>query len=618
MDTRGFQGDVKLPENLHVIPYVEDFGEHAAVVREEIRRREGTDFSIAVDLPAGLEGPVLEAVRRLPRPSVIALPDRRAIPVLPSSAPIEAARSYSDSGGFDLIFIDTPVPTLGSVDDYRMLVNAVTHFGCLTVYHQLKQFGFALPSEDVVGPAEISPHEAYRSFVHMVEAVDRRVALTGSFESLPPSMQTRVQFMASRLRPLLARGIDVVLVCSAALVAGVLACLDRDLPWFPDDIRVPTETYRLAEREIPAITREIPYFIWLYECYRDQGIDRHAWLEQIYRESADGRDITARSLIQTVQYAERLALTGGQIEPLLRDLVYSAGCVVDHVYAAEVLKRALTYPPANDEEDHDPLPLLLNHQTGEALGDTETPATLASALAADETDAEYGEAWIVPWIPFYRDRESLENEVHFMQYMTPRFTALRPSATETETHEFTSGFQEGLDLREILRNGDLSKLYVREAVMEHAASYVLDLRDACLARVAKTVGDDTDVRKAFLNSAIYVTVSRNSPYKGVGICFDEDTRLTPYVLVTLPSPTKPLEESALALSKKEPLPSAVKVALDQSPFVFVFTDNPQEIDCTEPTMGRVRVLPLDVIPRAQRQRMIDFCRGARGVAPDAG
>lgn len=617
MDAQGFRGGRALPENLHVIPYVEDFGEHAAVVRTEIRRREGTDFSVAVDLPAGLEEAVLDAVRPLPRPSIIALPDRRAIPIVPSSAPIEAVRSFREIGGFDLAFIDTPVPALGSVEDFRLFVNACTHFGCLTVYNQLKQFGFELPTGDVVGPAEISPHEVFRPFAHMVEAVDRRVALAGSFESLPLSMQTRVQFMASRLRPLLARGIDVVLVCSAALVAGVLECLDRDLPWFPESFRVPTDTYRLAASEIPAVTREIPYFIWLYECNRDQIIDRHAWLEQIYRESADGRDITARSLIETIKYAERLALTDGQIEPFLRDLVLSAGCAVDNAYAAEVLGRALTYPPAYDEEDHDPLPPLLNHQTGDVLGDLETPAALASGLDLDGTDAEDVETWITPWTPFYRTRESLENEVDFMQYMTPRFTAVRPSRTETETHEFTSGFQEGLDLREILRNGDPSMLYVREAVMEHAASYVLDLRDECLARVAATVGEDIDLQQAFLHSAIYITVGRDSPYKGVGICFDEETRLTPYVLVTLPSPKKPLEEIATALTKRRPLSSAVKVALDQTPFAFIFTDNPQEITCDATTRGRLRVLPLDVIPGVQRRRMLDFCRGARGVTPDA-
>ena len=614
MEAEAFRERWTVPEHLHILPYVEEFGEYAAVVRQEIVRRRGTDFILAVDLPAGLEEAVLDAVQRLPRPSVVALPDRRAIPVLPSSAPVEAVRSFLEYG-LDLVFIDTPVPALGSVEDYRDFVNACSHFGCPTVYHQLIQFGYSLPTGDAIRESETSPHDLFELFAHLPASVDRRVML-GSFASLPLSMQTRAQFMAYRLRPLLARGIEVVLVCSAGLVAGVVECLGRDLPWFPDDLRVPTETFRLAEKELPAVTLEIPYFIWLYEVNRDQEADRHAWVEQVYRESIPGHDVPARRLIQAVQFADRLALTGGQVAPWLRDLVTSARCVVDASYARDVLNRALTYPPAYDPEEFPPLPPMRNMQTGADLGAAAETAELESAFNPGDGEQATERVPVPRWVPFYRNQESRENEVVFIQYMTSHFTATRPSPSETETREFTSGFGEGLDLREMLRNGDPSTVYVREAVREHAASFVLDLREACLARVQAVAGPDADVHAAFLSSAIHVTVE--SGYPAVGICYDEEVRLTPYVLATLPTATRPLRELALKVVKRRPLSSAVAVALDQSPFVFVFTDHSDEFIVDEADRRRLRILPLDTIPQAHLQRMLGFCQGGRSVDADAG
>ena len=56
-------------------------------------------------------------------------------------------------------------------------------------------------------------------------SIEPRMRSAGSYEDLPTSMQTRAQYMTYRLRPLLAREMDVVFVCSAERLPGLSAAL---------------------------------------------------------------------------------------------------------------------------------------------------------------------------------------------------------------------------------------------------------------------------------------------------------------------------------------------------------------------------------------------------------
>ncbi len=597
MDAQDFMDITTMPGHLHIIPYIGALGEYAAVVRAEMLRRRETDFIVAVDLPAGLEEAVLAAVKDLPLPSIIAMPDRRAVPVLPSSAPIEAVRSYLDCG-LDLAFVDTPLPVLGSVEDYLLFDSVCREIGCTNTYARLKELEYSLPVGDVVKPGETSPGELFEPFKHVVPAIERRVVTSGSYDALPISMKTRVQFMAYRLRQVLEREIDVVFVCSAPLVAGVVACVGRELPSFPDDFRVPTMTFHLAAVEIPAVTDELPYCSWLYEMNRNRAVDRHAWIRQIYREASEGLEVTPRDVIQAARYAGRLALTDGQSAAGLQDLVTAASGVVDPAYANAVRAKALSYPPAGETAQNG-LPPLRHVQTGEPLGTPPEPP--ASPGAQDNEKKLAAMAERERWVAFTRAPTSVEDEIALMHHLASRFTARRPSATETETREFTCGFREGLDLREMLRDGTGSTIFVREAVMEQAAAYVLDLRTTSLARAAELArpGETTD--ESWDRYARQFNMRRNFPVFGVALV--EAHRLTPAVLTVLPQLTRSYHELTSEISTIDPLSSVIAIALDQSPYVFVFTDCPDEVDCDARDRERLRVLPIVSISGDQRQLM---------------
>ena len=131
---------------LCIIPYIPGYAEYAARVRDEILKRKGSDFIIAVDLPRGLESQVIEATKKLPEASVIVDRLNRGIPILPTSAPIEAVRSYLEYGT-DLQFIDTSLPVIGNMDDYQLFANSCILHGIEEVLQKPEQFG--IPEKDI-------------------------------------------------------------------------------------------------------------------------------------------------------------------------------------------------------------------------------------------------------------------------------------------------------------------------------------------------------------------------------------------------------------------------------------------------------------------------------------
>jgi hypothetical protein len=132
----------KTAEKLHILPYVPGIAEYAAQVRKEILERKDSDFILAIDLPHGLENEVMTAVKTLPKVSVIVDKLLRGIPIIPTSAPIEAVRSFQDSG-IEMQFIDTSLPVTGNLDDYRYFTDQCRLSGVETVLKNAEYYGIS-------------------------------------------------------------------------------------------------------------------------------------------------------------------------------------------------------------------------------------------------------------------------------------------------------------------------------------------------------------------------------------------------------------------------------------------------------------------------------------------
>jgi hypothetical protein len=198
-----------------------------------------------------------------------------------------------------------------------------------------------------------------------------------------------------------------------------------------------------------------------------------------------------------------------------------------------------------------------------------------------------------------------------MKYMKSRFTALQESSEEYCVQEFVSGFYDGVDIRETIRNKPFGKIYVRKPAVENCVSYVIDYRTAAISvmgqepAVNKKSGSlqiSLDNRTRFCKEKIFF--DKNYPW--VGLVASQHYHYITGVMVAFAGvkddPIPMMDE----LSYSRPLESAVKLGTKYAKQVFVFTDSPEEIVMSVPEKKRVKVLPCAAIPPVIYEKLREF------------
>ena len=594
----------KIPHNLHIIPYRQGLAEYAAQVRKEIRDRKDQDFILAVDLPHGLEKEVMAATKNLPRASVIVDQLFRGIPVIPTSAPIEAVRSFQETG-IDLKFIDTSLPVAGNMDDYRYFIDQCRHAGISAVIKNAEDYGIS-PDDllkswiDTLGNRDTSD-----GFCHLPEVVGEITTAPFSTTCISPYLKTRLQYMALQLDDLLESGTEVVLVCSLSHASGIRHFLNEPQEPVDDSYVVPARTCAIGEEDLLQISPEIPYFMYLYELYRDTPVDREKWITGAYC----GTDTTLPSpntVRMLHRYAYNLALADHEIFPDLYDLVAAAKYCATDDYAYAVYRLLTSYLPSKDTmsecvvhkiRDYNFLPLgsirhLKIHTS--VFHESQAIRKIRRKLNRSSSSGYYR---------FTRSPHSIQAEREFMNYMKTRFTALQPSEENYSVHEFVSGFCEGLDLRETIQNRPFNRIYVREQAVENRACYVLDYRRVALTRQGRLSADDKKITTfQFCSSKIFL--DKNYPW--VGFAATDKNHYSCGVMVAFAGqnldPVPLMDE----LRYSHPLESAVHMGMQHAQQVFVFTDSPEEINGKFPHKKSVRVLPTSAIPALVFTKMHEF------------
>ena len=468
-----------IPRNLTLLPYVPDLAEYAVQVRSEITRRQKSDFIIAVDLPRGLENQVLAASKCLPEVSIVLDELNRAIPILPTSAPIEAVRSFQEYG-FDLNFIDASLPVTGSTAEYQAFIRLCQQFGAANVVRNPDLYG--LPAKEIFSSwlstwvdQKVTPVYAHSP------VITGSACIPGYHpDEASPYFRTRLQCMSGNVRKLLDEGTEVLLVCAQNHVAGILHYLGQDLPDIDDSFHVPARRCSIKQDDVLGITLEVPYFMYLYNLYRDEVLNREQWIREMYADATEGKSFPdkVRSILK---YAYNLALADSDIFPDFYNLVASAKFVVDDDYAIKVHDKARSYPPNEDTISDFRVKKMYDYNFI-PLGNQRSLTLKSKILDPDKRRND----WVRgsesspkkgSYTRFTRTDESLQNEREFMKYMTTRFTAYQPSKENCDPHRFACGLSEGIDIRETLRQGYPRKLYIREPVREMCACYIMDYRD---------------------------------------------------------------------------------------------------------------------------------------------
>jgi len=578
-----------LPKNLTVIPYVPTIAEYAVKVRQEILKRKEKDFIIAVDYPAGLEKIVMEAVKRLPEVSLVVDSIKRAIRIVPTSAPVEAVRSYLEYG-HDIQFIDASLPVIGNRDDYHYFVDLCQRHGIGKVLKDPESLGISKDDLEKSWKDMMSAGPGIQAFYHLPETC---IIERDRENTISSYRHTRLQQMAARLQGLLDGETEVLLVIALSDWNDLREYLAKPQPPVDRSIVLPAKIAMIKEQDVPRITYEIPYVMYLYEIYRDTGVGREEWLHTIL-EGTDLKSLPVDIIRSTADYSSRVALANRQVYPDLYNLVMSARHIGGDTYAVSVFKLAISYPPAEDT--------LSDYRFSRAWDHNFNPLENDDILAVlrvlndNPVIIDYDDRILRRTGHYHRwtrTDESYRAELEFMRYVTSHFILPTISSDSYEPYELVCGFGEGIDIRETIRNRHINKLYIREQVRQNIPTYVFDYRGLHEKLVQG--------KKMFPNH-----IFMDKYYPWIGIASTRDKHHISRVMVAFPhldfSPTKIFGD----IWTSDPLRSAVDIALKYSTSVLVFTDSPDEIDWKAADHSRVKTLPCSAIPRNILELMATF------------
>jgi len=568
---------------LTFIPYVKGIAEHAARVRKVLHEREERDFILAIDLPHGLEYPLLKAVKRLPRISLLVDKLWRAVPVIPTCGSIEAVRTYLKTG-VDFEFIDTSLPICGKFEEWRRFSEYCREFGQKEVITKAREYGVNM-NELLFGSGCERPHAPLPHFMHVPgESCEQLTHQYSPADS--PYMEARQRFMAMRLQALQKeRGMDIVAVCDVRNLAAVKSYLHEPSPEFDDSFIFDTVTCRVREQDIIKISPEIPFFIHHYEIFRDQEWSREHWLQELLTGMEPAPEcLTTREIYR---YSRKLALTDGQLYPDLYNLLAAAKYVAGDSFALRLLERASSYPGA-DQDSNCEMRFYCDYNLN-PLGDARV-LELKDDLGRTppwQHDNQRGGVKKRRNSPppgvfhFARTPESLQGENHFMRYLKHRFPYLLPN-DEFRVEEFSCGLKDGIDERETLRHTFQDRIYVKEREYENTAVYVVDF------------GDPPGSWSAYFDTT----------YQLVGAARSQDATTHTWVSFTaFLKPPRPMEELLSEVDLTNPRASCLDLALEYSHHVFLFTDTEKKPLTTNERSPNVQVFDIKAIPWHLREGM---------------
>ena len=560
---------------IHPIPYIRGVPEYAVEVRKKFRELEGRDFLLAVDLPHGLESEVMKAVKNLPKASLIIDTLKRGVLVIPSCASVEAVRSFLETGT-DCYFIDASLPITGRMEEWRRFVELCREFGSKEIIERAEEYGIdlsALLQKDLDKPPDLP-----LPFMHIVGNLGIS-AFTGlTSPTISEYLEARQRYMAMRLQELIESEMDIVFVCSLRHYEKVMEFLNEPVPRFDDSFRLPTVTCRIKEEDLQKISPEIPYFVSLYELWREEGFSRREALFNLFTARNEDR---MNQVHDAYHYSMNLALTDGQLYPDLFNIITSAKYAGDNTYAKDVLEKASGYPYA-DKESNCRIWSWVNY-------DFETnPDRTITIETGEQPDWSGGGGRrrkknpppLSDLFNFVRTAESREAELEFMHYLRKRYVSLKPSGNFA-SEEFQSGFKDGLDCRTTLRYRPFHKVYISEQELENHAAYVVNY------------GGEPTWRAYFdTHYSLVGAASRVSKNCRNWVCF----------AAFLHPPVK-IKNYIHDIDICQPIVSCLNLALKHSDQVHLFTDTFEDKDLFRQDMHRIRIHALSRIPTAIREPM---------------
>src|SRR5450755_274660 len=434
--------------NITYFPVVPGRLEFTAHLRRYVR--EHPPSVIAVELPSSLEDHYRAALDRMPRMSVIVIPDSTRddedaasyIPVEPGDPFVEALRLASEIAA-EIVFLEPPTAEKPHVNDTYPEPYAV----------------------ELIGMARYV--EAYR--VHP--------------QPRTPQLESHAAAMAWKLQgsdPLA----SVLAVVSLNMLDPLLDAMEvpQDEPAMPRArLFGHAELFNLHPDCLAEVTSEPPYYQELFEKARlgpepSIPIDRLRWQLDLLRQAEKEYVINTGDKIETWQrrslakFSRNLAMLDSHLVPGIYDLSLGARSIVDDNYAYEVWQMANRFTPQRTE---DPPLETLNLSAEEVWIHTRKLRIrrrlprMKQMLKPVGIKPRKREKFKGEWasqtngnsICSYPPEDLvIENYGRFLK----RYAKSVVSEERSRVEPFTTSTLDGIDLRETIRNWHEGKLYVRE------------------------------------------------------------------------------------------------------------------------------------------------------------
>lgn len=404
---------------------------------------------VAVELPSSLEGRYTAALERLPRMSVILIPEEigddqeRAtyIPIEPADPFVEALR------------------TAGEMRASTIFLEPATH--------ERPHLNDTYPepySVEIIGMERYV--EAYRVYPQprTPELEAHAAAMAWKLQGADPWASICVVVSLNMLDPLL----DAMEIPQDAPPAPRLRLFDR------------AELFNLHPDCLAEVTAEAPYFQEKYEDARgrifDFKLDRQRWQLALLRDAEQeytintGDQMHAWQRLMLAKFTRNLAMLDGRLVPGVYDLALGARSIVDDNYAYEVWQMANRFGVQRTEDP----PLETLNLSGEEVWLRTRKLRIRrrlprmkqmlkpSGLKPHKREKVKGEwarqtngASICSYPP---EDLVIESYGHFLK----RYAKSMISEERSRVEPFTTSVRDGIDLRETIRNWHEGRLYVRE------------------------------------------------------------------------------------------------------------------------------------------------------------
>jgi len=556
-----------IPDNLIIVPYQPHLAEYAWLVRKTLSNYYSKDCIIAVDLPQSLEYVVLSAVQELPRISNIIDPLGRSIPIIPTSAPIEAVRCYLEVGQ-DLVFLDTPFPICCPIEIWEEFLGEVHHHGLPWMMEHSNEVKIDIwPIIDFLRTKKVNKYNKFFNDIPDLSHV--RDSLLDPW--LNETYYYRRIIMATRLKELLIQGMDVIFVCNELHCSYILDLIHRKIEGDkPEKFVFPTRTCQIGERDILKITEEIPYHIYLYEIFRGCSIDRDLWNNYAISKVEVKEDV--ETITNIITFARKIALLKKRRNPDLSCILTASRCCTHDLFTNELKRVLQSYPPCDKESSetiehsYDYNFMAIDEQDPE---DLQKPVSWNQSINKKVKIRE-GNASKVRKV--HRTRESIQNENKARKYLSSKFK-VNLLSDEITALPFIQGMGDGIAVRESLRDIVHKQIFVKYHEVSNNAAYVFDF------------GGTTEHSLYYFRSRALIgfaqRVKKYYSFTQVAI-FAESKREMKWWLESI--------------DKKRPLQSILKKAFEHSDTVYLFSHHKPQISIEKEELKKLVILPLTAIP----------------------